>query len=294
MSIELIPDPLLGGTILYEKEGDLLKTAEMVRLRHIRQLSTLNLFYPTAEHSRFHHSVGVANLVKRFLDIRGTTLMEKGLIDLPDFFRMTSAALLHDIGHSAWSHAGELFAKYQGDPRTHEEISSKLLLGDSSFDKYFDRWGLKRVREVITSKADRDLIAKIIQGKPPVLEYDPATKNPIPLSRKRVLEKARRFIGQMISGPCDLDRSEYLIRDSFFTGMALGRFDIGGMFTKLGPISVSRRNEFGFLDHVFGESFVITRELMYAGVYFDARNVTALEMLVRAWNKLYAHNVDNL
>jgi HD superfamily phosphohydrolase len=91
-----------------------------------------------------------------------------------------------------------------------------------------------------------------------------------------------------------MDRTEYLIRDSFFTGIALGRFDAGSMLSKVGPISVAGRNELGFLDRVFGESFVITRELMYAGVYYDARNVTALEMLVRAWSKLYGSNVDNL
>ncbi len=92
---------------------DLIDTPEMQRLRHIRQLGTAYLVYPSANHTRFEHSLGVYHLAKRALDSLGIEGTQRN--------EVLAASLLHDIGHSPFSHNIEVvIEEYTG--KRHDDV----------------------------------------------------------------------------------------------------------------------------------------------------------------------------
>jgi len=154
-------DPVFGPTPFIGKVLDLINTAELTRLRDIKQLSTASLFYPAATHSRFQHSLGMAKLVKDFCI---NVLEERpNIISL-----LVYASVVHDIGHAAWGHAGELNMEYRGIPIEHSDLSSRLVTGDPELTKYFHGYGLPLVSQVLSDE-EKILVSKLVLGIPPVL-----------------------------------------------------------------------------------------------------------------------------
>src|SRR5210317_98372 len=123
-SDKLIRDPLWESIRLDPTAVRIIDTAEFQRLRYIRQLGFAHLVYPGATHTRFDHAVGVYHLARtalRFLKERKTVPEEawEGEELIP------YAALLHDIGHFAFSHALE---ELEGDiPADHEAVSRQFF-----------------------------------------------------------------------------------------------------------------------------------------------------------------------
>ncbi|WP_410766840.1 HD domain-containing protein [Haloferax sp. DFSO60] len=115
--------------------ADLVDTPEFQRLRHIKQLSTVRLVYPSANHTRFEHSLGVYHLASRalsHLDIDGDRAAH-----------VRAAALLHDIGHGPYGHQTEdLIRRRTG--LDHDEIHD--LLADSLAGDVLESHGLDPVR----------------------------------------------------------------------------------------------------------------------------------------------------
>ena len=99
----------------------LLDTPALQRLRHIKQLGTVQLVYPSANHTRFEHSLGVYHLADRALDHLG--------IEGKHADRLTAAALLHDVGHGPFSHNIEsLTHRYTG--KYHDDVTELLRQGE--------------------------------------------------------------------------------------------------------------------------------------------------------------------
>ena len=109
-----VRDPVHGSVPLRPLEAALLDTRPMQRLRRIRQLGLTHLVFPGAEHSRFGHSVGACHVAGRLAD----ALVAAGWDG--DVGLVRAAALLHDVGHPPFSHAGE-----QGEP--HERMSARVI-----------------------------------------------------------------------------------------------------------------------------------------------------------------------
>ena len=100
---------------------DLLDTPAVQRLRRIKQLGTAELVYPSANHTRFEHSLGVYHLARHALDHLG--------IEGRQAERVRAAAILHDIGHSPFSHnIEELVARRTG--KMHDEVGDLLETGE--------------------------------------------------------------------------------------------------------------------------------------------------------------------
>ena len=96
---------------------DLLDTPEMQRLRHVRQLGTAYLVYPSANHTRFEHSLGVYHLAVQALDNLGVAGTERD--------EVRAAALLHDVGHTPFSHNTEdVIEEHVG--KRHDEVEDIL------------------------------------------------------------------------------------------------------------------------------------------------------------------------
>lgn len=180
-----IIDPIHDFIRVSDSELKIIDNPIFQRLRRIRQLSGAHLTYPSAQHSRFEHSLGVMHIAAR----AGQTLHEKGILDLDQIDDLRIAALLHDIGHGPFSHLFEEVLQ-QKKKATHENIGKDLitkteigdLLSKTGFDKKF--------------------IAKLAFG-----------------------ESKFQFMNEMLSGSLSADLMDYLPRDGYFTGAEHAKID---------------------------------------------------------------------
>lgn len=281
-------DLVHGPVTFIGKEAELINTAEMARLKEIRQLSTVYLFHAYANHSRFHHSAGVAWLAKFFID--ALPIEHFNEVSLSDRVAFVAAALLHDIGHSAWSHVGEEFAKYRGEKILHDKRSQQLVLGDTCYDKYFARWdGLPRVRDVLADQSLREKVAALVVGDPPISSDMLEGKSQESREGiKREVTNSKGWMGHLIHSVFDLDRADYLMRDAFFTVMSSQALvDPVNLVQKTDFRMLGDRKTLVFCDLPFAESFVTSHELMYPSVYLETRNLVAEELLIRAFCRVF-------
>jgi hypothetical protein len=163
----------------------LLDTPVVQRLRRITQLGTVSYVYPSANHTRFEHSLGVYHLACQALDGLGVHGQQAE--------RVRAAALLHDVGHSPFSHNIEtVIHRHTG--LYHDDVADLLATNP--------------VGEVLR---DHDLepatIADLIAGNG---QY-----------------------GQLVSGELDVDRMDYLVRDAHHTGVPYGTIDHGRLVREL-------------------------------------------------------------
>ena len=138
---------------------DLIATPEFQRLRRIKQLGTTYLTFHGAEHSRFNHSLGVYEIVRRIInkiEHRDSWNKEERLVAL-------CAALLHDLGHGPFSHS---FEKVFG--LDHEEFTKRILLEDTEVNRVLRKVGddfPKRVAKVIDKTYDDKLVISLISSQ---------------------------------------------------------------------------------------------------------------------------------
>lgn len=239
---KIINDPVFGFlSIPNELVYDVLQHPYVQRLNRIRQLGLSYLVYPGAMHSRFGHSIGAMHLMHEAV----TSLRLKGVDITPE--EETSAMiaiLLHDIGHGPFSHVLE-HTIVEGV--THEDIS--LLM-------------MQRINE--------DLAQKSNAGTQKPLDMAIAIfKNEYP----------KHFLHQLISSQLDVDRMDYLCRDSFFTGVQEGRVASERLLKMLDV-----RND-KLVVQVKGiysvEKFLVARRLMYWQVYLHKTSVAAEQHLIK-------------
>ncbi len=208
-----IRDSIHGDLHLTDYELEILDTVEMQRLRRIKQLGFTNLIYPGANHTRFEHSIGTLFLASKLGSRLG---LDEEIIEL-----LRICGLLHDIGHSPFSHVSERALKHE-----HETVT-KEIIKDSA------------ITDILNKKFDPELITNIIDGK---------TK-----------------YGKIISGDLDVDRMDYLIRDSYYTGVAYGVIDTERLL-----YSLTYENDDLVLSSKgvqAAESTLLARYFMYPTVY---------------------------
>jgi len=118
--MKVIRDSIHGDIFLTELEMEVIDTPQFQRLRRLKQLGTTYMVYPSANHTRFEHSLGALHLAGRIGD-RLELSKEEGL-------RLRMAALLHDIGHGPLSHTSEeLLERYLG--KSHEKATEGIICG---------------------------------------------------------------------------------------------------------------------------------------------------------------------
>ena len=221
-------DPIHGNIAVKDETiFRLIQSPEFQRLRRIRQLGTSFISYPGAEHTRFAHSLGVYHLMNRVL----RHLVEHGVtIDEGERAMACAAALLHDIGHGPFSH---LFERLTG--MKHEVWVARIITSPES--------GIARIL------AERDpawpeRIASFIQGS-----WD-----------------GRPFLKELIASQLDVDRMDYLLRDSRMCGVTYGQFDLERLIQTItvvdGHIALTDKGI------TSAEEFLLARYFMYWNVYF--------------------------
>lgn len=203
---------------------DLIKTCEFQRLRRIKQLGTLYLAFHSAEHSRFNHSLGVYEIVRRMIE----NFKEYAEWDDKNRLLAMSAALLHDLGHGPFSHSFEKIFDVN-----HEEFTRKIILGQTEVNRV-----LKRVDSNFPIE-----VAKVINKTHP-----------------------NKLIISMISSQIDADRMDYLQRDSYYTGVSYGKFDMERILRVMRPSKDEVIIKESGMHAV--EDYLMSRYQMYWQVYF--------------------------
>lgn len=225
-------------------EGNLLvrlvDAAEVQRLRRVRQLGLAAFAYQGAEHSRFSHSLGVLHLVTRILD------KFSGKYTISDFDNLTirAAALLHDVGHGAFSHVMEGVLSFH-----HEDFTVAAVLSEET--------EIGRLLKSYSSELP-ERVAAVIRG-----EFEPVA------------------LAQLVSSQLDVDRMDYLLRDSVMTGVKYGIFDLEWI---LKTLELDQTNDRIYVSAhgIFAvEDYLKARYYMFRQVYFH-RTLRAAEVVLRA------------
>lgn len=192
-SLSILRDPVHGDIELTRDELRLVDTAEVQRLRGIKQLGSASLVYPGAVHTRFEHSIGTLHVCDRLLDAcnRNSARDPAGCHRVSDEERrvLRAAALLHDVTHIPYGHNIEDQTGLL--PRHDLPERFEGVLGDSELGRELDRQGLRGdVLAVLTGRG---------RSVPP-------------------------FWRQVLSDTIDADLLDYLRRDALYTGLEL-RYD---------------------------------------------------------------------
>jgi len=138
---------------------DLIGTAEFQRLRRIRQLGTTFFTFHGAEHSRFNHSLGVYEIIRRIIEI----FQGREHWDNSERLLCLAAALLHDVGHGPFSHSFEKVFRLD-----HEEWTRAIITGDTEINAVLKRVSddfPKKVAEVIAKTYENKLVVSMISSQ---------------------------------------------------------------------------------------------------------------------------------
>ena len=282
-SLTEVRDPIHGAIPISLEELEVLDHPLLQRLRHIKQLGFSDLSFPGATHNRYLHSVGAMHLAGRAFDAIFSGADSEALLDdnrRAEMRRLVRlAALLHDVGHAPFSHASEFAMPdvglleipayerqpedYPGDRQaSHEDYTIKIIT-DSSLTPSLER----------------------IIGVPALAVaglVDPQLKVEREWYQANGIDW-RPLLQQLISSELDVDRMDYLARDSHFAGVHYGVFDVGWL---MGHLSHHRVDDSAFLAlkaraiYAF-DDFLIARYHMFMMVYFHHRSVGYEEMLKR-------------
>lgn len=239
-----ITDPIHRYIRFTELEREIIDTPVFQRLRKIRQLAGAHLVYPSAQHTRFEHSLGTMHLA----GLAGQTLLDKGYIEKKDQLEsLRLAALLHDIGHGPFSHLFEEVLIGRGMSTSSHENMGKKIIRETIIKDKLEKYGY-----------DSDSICNLSFGESPFMFYN-----------------------EIIAGGLSSDIMDYLPRDSFFTGVEYGKIDY---YRLISSFEVLSNGHLGINKSAINslESMLISRFQMFKAVYFHKTVRSAEVMLLHS------------
>jgi uncharacterized protein len=251
-----ITDPIHKYIPITDLEKKLIDTEFFQRLRKIRQLAGAHLVYPSAQHTRFEHSIGAMHLA----GLAAESLLNKGYITCKeDVESLRIAALLHDIGHGPFSHLFEEVLREKESTKINHEIIGKRIIKETILIDILEKYGY-----------DGNYVCKLSFG-----------------------ESQKMFYDEIIAGSLSVDIMDYLPRDSFFTGAEYGKVDYHRLISSLEVLS---NGHLGIDKSAINslESMLISRYQMFKAVYFHktvrAGEVMLLHSLISADKQLNFSN----
>lgn len=241
-----IKDPVHGYVYITEVEKEIIDSYPVQRLRRLRQLAGAEYVYPGANHTRFEHSVGVMYLAGKVTENPNISR----LLDDEEVELLRLAALLHDVGHGPFSHIFEhLLVKELG--KTHEDMTV---------------W-------IVQNSELKDLLNKI--------GYDPEVVGKLAVG---VLHKSgKSFLDQIITSSIDVDKLDFVVRDTYHTGAEYGYIDVFRLIHTLDVLGEDLAVDLGALSAL--ESFLIARMESFKSIYFHRVGRAAQIMLATAMEK---------
>lgn len=277
-----IRDPIHGTIQVEDEEAAVVDSRFFQRLRHVRQLGFGDLAFPGATHTRHVHSLGAMHVASRLFDqvAARAPLSDEARRRFRAAVRL--AVLCHDLGHMPLSHASERIAPPRarlGLPSwmggedegqaSHEDYTVRILL-DSSLTPIIAR--AYAPHGVTPAQAASLVSGRLAPGEAPFVD---GGLDWTPLLRA------------MVSGELDADRMDYLLRDSFYTGVNYGRYDIEWLLQNVSMaekdgaavLALSKAAIFAF------EDFLLSRHHMFLSVYFHHTSVSFDSMLRRYYEE---------
>ncbi len=232
--LKIINDPVHGFIkIPYEILFDVIEHPYFQRLRRISQTGLLNLVFPGATHTRFHHAIGAMHLMFTAIE---TLKLKDVKISVEEEKSAMLAILLHDIGHGPFSHALE-----------------SLLMED---------WHHEKLSILLMNKLNS--------------EFDGQLSMAIEMFRGKY---HRKFFNQLISSQLDVDRLDYLKRDSFYTGVSEGNVNTQRIISMMNVADDELVIDAKGIYSV--ENYLTARMFMYWQVYYHKTAALAERLLVK-------------
>jgi HD superfamily phosphohydrolase len=240
---------------LTERVRHLVDTPEFRRLAQVSQVGLVKQVYPAAHHSRFEHSLGVYRLALLYLQQLSYDERFTAAISPVDAELFLVAALLHDLGHWPFCHPIEDL-RLPSVPH-HEMFANSFLLEGEIADVLREDWNIN----------PRDVVS-ILSEKP--------------------RDTRSRILTSLLSGPIDIDKVDYLQRDSLHAGVPYGRhFDQQRLIASLCLNQAGNGLALTDKGKTAAEMLIFARYIMFSEVYWHHAVRAATAMLQRAFYLLY-------
>jgi hypothetical protein len=236
----MVKDPIHGYIHVSDLERQMMDTLPLQRLRRVKQLVFADYVYPGANHTRFEHSLGVMHLA----GVLGRSL-PAGLTE-EEVEAARLAGLLHDVGHGPFSHTFEQVLVKRLN-KTHEDLTTWIVKGTELKD-ILSRNGL-----------DPDAVAELAVGKA-------ASVPP--------------YVNQIISSAVDVDKMDFLMRDTYHTGAQYGNIDVYRLIYTMEVFGGNLVVNSSALPAL--EAFLIARVESFRAIYYHKAARAAQIMLVKA------------
>jgi len=277
-------DAILGNQHFARHEVAVIDSPIIQRLKRIKQTGLVHFVFPSATHSRFEHSLGVATLADRcFSAIANRFAAEFPQKAFPaNFDRLSGhlahlrmAALLHDVGHGVCSHGAEQIYQALTDLREFKrderfvknaegEILSYLIIQSTTFRRWFDQIVIGQCHAQI----DLNVVGDMILGQ----HQDPQLY----------------FLSQIVSSPFDADKLDYIARDSYYCGLAL-TVDLARFYSMIATAEEKAKRVLVLRSYIPLEQILFSRMILFSSVY-QHQKVKCLDMMLRG---TIQHILDN-
>jgi len=241
-----IKDPVHGYVYVTENEKNLIDTYPMQRLRRLKQLAGSEYVYPGANHTRFEHCLGVMYLAGKVVENPNLSRIVSD--EEADMIRLSG--LLHDVGHGPFSHVFEQLL-IRDLEKTHEDITSWIIAESEISDK------------IAKIGFNSEEVAKLAVGK--------------------LHKPGKAFWDQIISSGVDVDKQDFIVRDTYHTGAEYGFIDVFRLIHALDVLGEDLAVELGALSAL--EAFMIARIESFKSIYFHRVGRAGQIMLAMAMEK---------
>ena len=271
---KIINDPIYGCISLSETEVQLLDTRAMQRLRRIRQMGFASYVFPSGEHSRFVHSLGVLCIMGKMCEhlYRQYGHSQKGDIcfTLDDARKLRIAALLHDVGHFPFSHLTECVYSYMfNEQNTSTIVQGPEISANNNLQLLGDLANFKKRK----ANDHEHMGAEVVKKDPEITAIlESADVSPNEIGQIIIGDtQAKPVYAQLLHSSLDADRLDYLLRDSRQAGVSFGNVELEYILRQLRIKKCKLHRDSGIEDDA-------TIEL----VVFDIRGQHAIEHFLMA------------
>ncbi len=324
---KLIMDPVHGGIAISRREVAIIDHALFQRLRFICQNDILSLVFPGATHSRFLHSIGAMHvggrmfmaMVENGLKLAAKTLnnhqIRSETLEAISYFHriVRCACLLHDSGHSSFSHQfsrTDTIQKLLGEKDLFKElwagIDARFAYPETPSFLEHEHYSIRIAHEILEDIANnhphinedgiimRDILALMETADiAPSQSFETHAQNLWPIMQqdleRRLPEKfgfkVRDMLSLIVSGELDADRADYMLRDGFHSSVTIGGFNLDHLLSNL---SFGLCEQTGWVGMAIAdkglsslEDFVYSRHQMYRQVYAH-KTAQGFDWLLRA------------